>query len=285
MVAEQKYWFYDRAFYGSDVGAPKTVSSYALTFKGDTVITGSNYMKVVEYELDGKHDCQYPPCFQATIPYSVISTTIIGYIKEDKIAKKINFIPLQNYYCKIDEHEIFDFSLNIGDSLNFCVRKNLSQGNSQLNPMVDSVKNNLIYNKNRNTIYTVGIKTNYGLPAIGQVRIIEGIGYDKFGILFRDIFTGFCEGSLNNCNFSTATQNVIVEPKIQIFPNPASDNLFVQSEEIIKEIGVYDISGSLVIVQKQPNTVDVSTLPRGLYFMKIYFSNYKVPYYYKFSKQ
>ncbi len=58
----------------------------------------------------------------------------------------------------------------------------------------------------------------------------------------------------------------------KIYPNPVENNLFISKEKItIQNIIVYSTSGKLVIKQSKPqnNTIDVSILPKGMYFIEI----------------
>lgn len=60
---------------------------------------------------------------------------------------------------------------------------------------------------------------------------------------------------------------------VQVFPNPATDVLFVRVGEPLQEIRVYDIAGRL-LMSEQPHglqevTLPVSSLPRGIYQLYI----------------
>ena len=67
------------------------------------------------------------------------------------------------------------------------------------------------------------------------------------------------------------------KPTITVFPNPASEIVFVQSVEPIDIVKVFSIKGELmkhVIVNRQNNFYINLNLPRGLYFLK--FDNFGV---------
>jgi len=57
------------------------------------------------------------------------------------------------------------------------------------------------------------------------------------------------------------------ESRFNIFPNPASDNIYIQGEKFIKAI-LYDIRGQLVLNSVTPN-ININTLPAGNYILKI----------------
>jgi hypothetical protein len=63
--------------------------------------------------------------------------------------------------------------------------------------------------------------------------------------------------------------------KIQVYPNPASDILYVDSEERISRIVVYGIKGEMVkeISQLEISMIDVSELNTGVYVFSLFNEN------------
>ena len=59
--------------------------------------------------------------------------------------------------------------------------------------------------------------------------------------------------------------------KVSIFPNPTTDLLFIDSQQtIVDAITIYNLNGKIVIqAQLIDRTLDVSTIPVGMYFMEI----------------
>ena len=59
--------------------------------------------------------------------------------------------------------------------------------------------------------------------------------------------------------------------KIEIYPNPTSNKLFIKSKKInIEKIEVYSISGKRIKEYHQANgAIDISTLANGMYFLEI----------------
>lgn len=67
------------------------------------------------------------------------------------------------------------------------------------------------------------------------------------------------------------TNEVANEDLFSVFPNPATDQIQVQSDEQIDELSIYDVTGKLVFTQQTPainETVDVSNLQSGLYILQ-----------------
>jgi len=68
----------------------------------------------------------------------------------------------------------------------------------------------------------------------------------------------------------------LVLTKVSIYPNPASNILFISSEITINNLSVFSISGKKVLEQKNiDNSIDISSLPAGMYFLEITSENGK----------
>ena len=77
------------------------------------------------------------------------------------------------------------------------------------------------------------------------------------------------------CSSSLSSEEVTLNKEVQIYPNPAKNEIFIKSNSLaIGEtiISVYDATGKLVISEKKnlksQNTVDTSRLSNGIYIIK-----------------
>lgn len=69
---------------------------------------------------------------------------------------------------------------------------------------------------------------------------------------------------------SSASIDELSSLSTRIFPNPANDRFGVESTQLIQKLKILDITGRLVheeIVQSHSTSVDISTLPKGLYLV------------------
>ncbi len=57
--------------------------------------------------------------------------------------------------------------------------------------------------------------------------------------------------------------------KFNIYPNPTSNIINIFGETEIELLQIFDVSGKQLIAKKESNSVDVSKLPKGIYFLKI----------------
>lgn len=76
----------------------------------------------------------------------------------------------------------------------------------------------------------------------------------------RCLLTENCELNINKLDCE----------KINIYPNPASDILTIESKKPIESLQVFDMSGSIVFwVYWDVNSINISRLQRGVYFLKL----------------
>jgi predicted extracellular nuclease len=63
--------------------------------------------------------------------------------------------------------------------------------------------------------------------------------------------------------------------ELNLWPNPAQDVLFVESNRVIRSCRFYDATGQLAKVIRQPanGAINISTLISGLYFLKVEFED------------
>ncbi|MFT6982119.1 MAG: hypothetical protein ACJAUD_000886, partial [Crocinitomicaceae bacterium] len=55
----------------------------------------------------------------------------------------------------------------------------------------------------------------------------------------------------------------------KVFPNPATDALTIESKFKLQSISILDMNGRLIILRGNSETIDISTLKIGSYFVKI----------------
>ncbi|MEM5565313.1 aryl-sulfate sulfotransferase [Psychroserpens sp. AS72] len=73
---------------------------------------------------------------------------------------------------------------------------------------------------------------------------------------------------LSDCENLSVTDEDFVN--LNIYPNPASNYININSREAIDKIELYSILGQKVIEVKHNSTIDISAFKTGIYFVKIY---------------
>lgn len=62
-----------------------------------------------------------------------------------------------------------------------------------------------------------------------------------------------------------------VANSLQIFPNPAKDEIFIKSELSIEKVEIYSFTGNLMISENDfHEKVSISTFPKGIYLLRVY---------------
>ena len=90
-------------------------------------------------------------------------------------------------------------------------------------------------------------------------------------------------GEITKVEFKTSMENTIeiAENNFNIYPNPVDDRLYIATESEIEEVVVYDVYGRIQKLrnsetQKLRNSLDVTNLNSGVYFVKIKTENGEV---------
>lgn len=69
-------------------------------------------------------------------------------------------------------------------------------------------------------------------------------------------------------------QTIISDSEFRVFPNPASDRVYIESDKIILRVEIYSTTGQLMkVISSRAFSVpaDLSGLSKGLLFLKVYF--------------
>ena len=84
----------------------------------------------------------------------------------------------------------------------------------------------------------------------------------------------------NNCNLTNFYLSNIrySSTKFSIYPNPASENIFFESNFPVNKIEVYSVLGQKVQTLNSTNLkeINISSLPKGVYFLRVYNTNEKI---------
>ncbi len=72
----------------------------------------------------------------------------------------------------------------------------------------------------------------------------------------------------------TGINNLSVDNQLQIYPNPVTDYLSIQSNYPVEKVEIYDQMGKLMVSETGfAGKINVSALPQGLYLVRIYVNN------------
>lgn len=197
-------------------------------FEGDTVINNTNYLKI--YESDQE------------IP---VNWTFKGGIREEN--KKVWTV----FSNGSDETILYDFSLNIGDTMVF------DEGYVEM--VVDTITMVNIGNAERQKYHLryyndpdiketwiEGIGSNLGILTSGTEGV-DGGGY-WFLCMTENGGLVYMNPNYNSCFLISTGTKEIINPEINIFPNPANNILMIENlnHALLKSIKLVDLKGNII---------------------------------------
>jgi hypothetical protein len=84
--------------------------------------------------------------------------------------------------------------------------------------------------------------------------------------------------SVFKCDSSSAINDLVKQQQLIVFPNPANNLITVSNSKQVDELCLLDVSGKVVLQQKQVKVIDVSELVNGLYMLRCKFQDGEVLY-------
>jgi hypothetical protein len=78
----------------------------------------------------------------------------------------------------------------------------------------------------------------------------------------------------NGCGLITKVNDISIQPRGFIYPNPATDKITVKISEAVKEtnLEIFDLEGQKLItvqITEPKSTIDISNLPNGVYIVRL----------------
>ena len=190
-----------------------------------------------------------------------------GAMRNDTLNKKVYFIERDS----LNEILLYDFSLNVGDTL----YGTMPFGNSPVTS-IDSVLVGSNYHKRffSSTWEIIeGVGSTYGLLEIKFPEFIESM----YLICFTHNADTYINNNFGNCVVIDSTMvgiNEIYKPPstIEISPNPATSAFTITSSSKLKEIKLFSVLGECIYQSEISNSkseIDISSLAKGIYFVEI----------------
>ena len=227
----------------------------------DTVINNKTYGVLI----DSLH-------FRQSNSEYMASVNIVGFIREEIALKKVYFLDIHSG----EEMLLYDFSLTDGSRILFHLRSYSS-----------------FYTVHRDSIYNLCIKRLHVILSDDfsqSLEWFEGIGSVN-GFLYPNIVNGtllsvkedndtlYDSKDYNpggeGCPISKnilPIEELSVRTGLMIFPNPATDFVTIQQNEIISSVEILDLCGHK-LAQYQPNQnscyISLKNFKSGMYFIKV----------------
>lgn len=239
-----------------------------LRIEGDTLVNSLTYSKIYKYDYHS---------------YELIlsSRSLVGLIRDDVDERKVyggvfsdSEVEIQTFmndegrcawgnFDDFNEYLLYDFSLVEGDSIDVCM---ISRSNTI--SMVDTMNR---FGYHRRTLYvdedllmmSEGVGTCMGIFK-GNTCYYTGGGYN-YGLY------DYCIGSFDQCGILTSIhEEDSLSPYVSIYPNPVSDELRVDSDINIRKMGLYNLSGKLIMETANTEVINMQAQNAGIYYLKVY---------------
>lgn len=98
-----------------------------------------------------------------------------------------------------------------------------------------------------------------------EVAIDGGDDIEAPSVIIDDIVFGGIE--LQVCE--TSNHEITLKPKMDVYPNPASDFLRFDNAGPVFNVAIFNTMGQQVLFEQNPEQMDISVLNSGLYFVKV----------------
>lgn len=272
-----KQWYIIQTSYAYG-GAPSYRTTGELEIlSGDTIINSILYKKIIinHYEM---------PVF--------LPTGLVGFVREDTLEKKVYFKPSFQFSQDTVERLLYDFSAEIGDSIEIFGLFSKPEGYIENIYIIESLDSITLLNNEKRKVWNLIQHPESGLGWTDQW--IEGIG-SKQGLIFPCYYEVSTNGETYDllCFYDDATNlyihplydtchvewtsNILelTKPKAIIYPNPADDKLILSMSDIYESRGsiqIIDIYGKIVFkdeFSEKNHEILLSNLSSGLYIIRI----------------
>lgn len=230
--------------------------------------------------------------------------SIMGLFKEGEFVENsdlIVFYEIENEKVYFNENDTFklmyDFSLSVlpGDTVEFYLPQKLkyydiSSSRGDFLPIDNPYKyrnigQDWVTSQNGELIRIVNTEPvpNENGECFLMGRIIDGVG-SEYGLTGKsctqllagksEFFRCFKSNSLEYTEVNgecliTSTQDIISSDRVLIFPNPANNEIQVDSDIEFTAVRFYDLSGKCIQVETYNNPIEIDKLSDGLYIIEL----------------
>lgn len=244
--------------YGYGTFPPETgVSHFGLS--GDTLINNLSYHKI--YYNPGGLGFVNPDT-----AFNLPTAMLFGVFREDA-SKKVWY---RQFPADTSDVLLYDYALNVGDT--FCFHNQPCGVLCHAVSLVDSILVNGSYRRQ--------IHFNFGNQ---EEAWIEGLGSKFSNWVNQWCFVGNLAWFMNcykengnpvfgSCDFPTGLkENGLIDPEIIVYPNPAIEQLKIESAKIGASLFIENTCGQVLrseILSSLHSTISLESLPPGLYLLQ-----------------
>lgn len=241
-------------------------STHSFNIGNDTIVDSINYKIIIDTLYTQENNSTF------------FTVQNFGLVREDTITKKIYFKQI-DYYENFPEYLIYDFNLDTNSVFIF-------GDNTILN--VEYVDSIFINNKYSKRIKFVGNELTW----IEGLGALQGLIYAEFNNFFlnrtllcywkNDSLIYSLGDTIYNClyvDFISSISKVSELPQYNIYPNPLTNYLNIESINDKLEMKIYDINGKILFYNKIKTNqirIDMSSFENGFYILSINNQRFKI---------
>ena len=237
---------------------------------GDTVINFMNYTKIAGTDL---HNTYWIRPVTGVYQYSYFSGPgYIGCYRNDSINRRVLYLP----YDSVNEKVLYDFSLNIGDTLHnwWTNKQGFNLNDFIIVSNIDSVQIDGIFRKRFMTTSSIG-NTYPIIEGIGsEGGLLNPLSYDLLAFdghldCFKVNQKTIYPDSTVVCDNVNATEKIAKLESFIIFPNPSSGKIYLENLFNEFRIQIFDILGKEIFnstIESKNFVIDLTGKENGIYF-------------------
>lgn len=270
LLNETMYWDIAGAEMGYICSGFSDIPPKRFSFSGDTIIQSKNYSK--SYYRDLIPIGYTPPPNCSPFYVDTISTLATFYfLREDTTERRV-----WRYNSYTGEEELlFDFSLQQGDTL----YHESIYGTTVVDTVYDIITNDGIIRKK--FVVTPSFSENYYIEGIGGVAGLfqRPFQYFEFGtwlMCVKDSIDNSIYDVSGHCfDFITNVPVTNCRIKVDIYPNPVSKNITIETSLENINLKIYNQNGQEILTREfnRQVTFDLSELTSGMYLLKVLKNN------------
>jgi uncharacterized protein YjdB len=111
--------------------------------------------------------------------------------------------------------------------------------------------------------------TDEGIATVSAKGVVKAVSAGTTNIIVKTEDGSFLDTCVVTVKGSSSTITV-TENQIEVYPNPASNNLYISDVQNIASVSIFDITGHLTLSKSNDfSTIDISLLNNGIYLLKI----------------
>lgn len=168
-------------------------------------------------------------------------------------------------YLILGQYEVPDYIFGISNNLETV---DLSNNSDLIEVQMQNTNIHTLNLKNGNTanieVLKADVNPNLNCILVDNEDLAASGTGNYANWVYDDEVTSFSD---TECVLSVTEKRL---QELQVYPNPATTKLFVQTQEPLQHLAVYNLRGQLLIQKDYSQSINVSSLASGVYIVKVY---------------